>query len=388
MKRGWLRRFFWGTTESAIGNAGPQALQDELGRRRAEAADVRRQLEKRSQQLAEAEEQGRNAEQAEKQARAENAELRADLEKRTAELARLAGEIEQARHRETQVLAARMDLDRAREAETEKAREQFAAELKRALERNQRLQAETEKLRAQLTRLDSELQHVNSERQRLLSEYGQLCMDAVAFPEARKEAALLKEEVARLRGETEQARAAAPGSGPARGAKKSADQAAELARRDEQLAQRDEEIGRLRDRTSSLEQELASRGSLLPVAGLPPALQQMVAHLGNSADATRMVNELWDRLMEQEARFNAAREDTNRKMAEMDLLRVRMTELYASLVTPITVLSANTDLLVMQGNVPQAVKASLEEMKQTMTAVRQGIARLQKMTQKITPSGT
>ncbi len=352
----WVRlwRSLFGSAADASRNSEAPPSREELRRLRAERDDARgevsrlsRQLILASQELLEAQEQARRAE----HDRKTSDEMRAEVDR------------ERAARRE-------------KEAQQAEVQGQLSDELKEALALNAKLQIETEKLRAQLAHVESELQHVTADRQRVMNEYGQLCMDAIGFRYASAETGRLKEESSRLREELEQARSASPApaaeSSAASGSLKSAEQAAEL-------ASRDQEIRRLTERVSALEQELASRGSLLPVSELPPALQQMVTHMGTAADAQRIVADLWERLMEQEARFNAAREDANRKAGQLETLRMQLAELYGNLITPLTVLSASADLLAMRQDMPQGAQAALAEMKQTMAAVRQVITRIQKI---------
>ena len=298
----------------------------------------------------------------------ENATLRAAVDKQQEELARLSRELEHARQADAQVLEEiRAELERERKREPEiiqAAKQKFSAEVQEALAHNRQLHAEAEKLRADLTRTDSELQRVNAGRERLQSESDALRKESAGARQA-------SQEVRRLRQELTQARAMAA-SGPARGSRTPAELTSELARRDEELR-------RLNKRIAGLEQELAPRGPLVPLSSLHPALQQVLANMGTAVEAQRIVAELWDRLLEQETRYNATREDTHRHGLEMGMLREQMAELCQDLITPITVLSASADLLVMRQDIPQDALASLEEIRQSTSTVRQVIARMQKM---------
>ena len=295
----------------------------------------------------------------------ENATLRAAVDKQREEPARLSRELEHARQADAQVLEEiRAELERERKRAPEiiqAAKQKFSAEVQEALAHNRQLHSEAEKLRADLTRTDSELQRVNAERGRLQSESDQLRKESAGARQA-------SQEVRRLRRELTQARAMAA-SGPARGSRTPAELTSELARRDEELR-------RLNKRIAGLEQELASRGPLVPLSSLHPALQQVLANMGTVVEAQRIVAELWDRLLEQEARYNATREDTHRNALEMDMLREQRAELCQDLITPITVLSASADLLVMRQDIPQDGLASLEEIRQSAATVRQVITRM------------
>lgn len=140
---------------------------------------------------------------------------------------------------------------------------------------------------------------------------------------------------------------------------------------------------------AEVDRERRQRSGLGPVdaSELPRPLQQMLAQLGDAVDATGLINDLWQRLMEAEARFNAAREDTNRSGGDVELLRSQVLEVYTGLVTQLTVLSAGADLLAMQPGLTARAAQSIQELKQTMAEVRQAMGRLQKIAQK-SASGT
>lgn len=348
----------------------------------------RRERNRLSKQLAQAEELARQAEQ-ERQAllqeradRArENEDLRVALEKQQEELGRLTAELDKAQSAD--VLAAEDKLaeaGRLRDRETAQAavQQQLQSELREALAQNTKFQSEVEKLRATLANNEAELQRVNAERQRLLNEYGQQCMELIGLQKTAGEVPSLKGEITRLQEESEQARGAATAAPapavavPARTPRKQSETA--------ELARRDEEIRRLNEHIAKLEKELASRGTPLPLSALPPPLQQILTHMGSSVDPQRIVTDLWERLMELEARFNAARDDTNRRMGELATLRTQLAELYGNIITPITVLSATADLLAMRQDMPKGAQTSLDEMKQFMATVRQAISRMQKIT--------
>ena len=303
------------------------------------------------------------------------ATLRATVDKQQVELGRLSRELEHLRQADAQALEeirAEVGGERKRGQEVlQAAQQKFSAEIQEALAQSNQIQSEAEKLRADLTRTDSELQDVSAERLRLQNEYDQLRTESVGLRQAGQEVQHLREQVQRLHEELEQRRAT-PTSGPVRGSRKAAELTAELARRNE-------EVGRLNERIAALEQELASRSPLVPVSSLHPALQQVLAHMGTAVEAQRIVTELWERLLEQEMRYNAAREDTNRNAVELESLRREMAELCLGLITPVTVLSASADLLAMRQDIPKDALASLEEMRQGTAAVRQVIAKMQKV---------
>ena len=311
----------------------------------------------------------------------ENATLRAAVDKQAVvdkqkeEPERPSRELEHLRQADAQALEeirAEVEGERKRGQEVlQAAQQKFSAEIQEALARSNQIHSEAEKLRADLTRTASELQDVGAERQRLQNEYDQLRTESVGLRQAGQEVQHLREQVQRLHKELEQERATTA-SGPVRGSRKAAELTAELARRDE-------EVGRLNERVAGLGQELASRSPLVPVSSLHPALQQVLAHMGTAVEAQRIVTELWERLLEQEMRYNAAREDTNRNAVELDELRKEMAELCLGLITPITVLSASADLLAMRQDIPKDALASLEEMRQGTVAVRQVIAKMQKV---------
>jgi DNA repair exonuclease SbcCD ATPase subunit len=310
----------------------------------------------------------------------QNEELRESLEKLHEELRRLSREMEAAPPADGSALEEKLaeaERDRGqmqeREAAQSAVQQQLETDLREALAQNTNLQSELEKLRAALTNNEAELQRVNAERQRLLNEYGQQCMELIGLQKELADAAGLKAEIARLEEELERARGATPAGVPGRGGRKSSEQGGEQARRDE-------EVRRLKEHIARLEKDLASRGAPLPLAALPPALQQILTHMGSEVDAQRIVTDLWERLMEQESRFNAARDDTNRRMGELEELRRQLAQVYGNIITPITVLSATADLLAMRQDMPKGAQKSLEELKQIMATVRQAISRMQKIT--------
>jgi len=359
----------------------------EGGRARGEGRESRRDLDRLSKQLAKAEERARQLEE-ERQAllqerdsrQQQNEELCAALEKLQKELQRLSREMEAAppadgSPRDEKLAEAEQDRGRMQEREAAQSavQQQLETDLREALAQNTNLQSELEKLRATLTNNEAELQRVNTERQRLLNEYGQQCMELIGLRKTVAEAADLKAEIARLEEELERASGAARAGSPGRGGRKSSEHGGEQGRRDE-------EIRRLKEHLARLEKDLASRGAPLPLAALPPALQQILTHMGSELDAQRIVTDLWERLMEQESRFNAAHDDTNRRMGELEELRRQLAQVYGNIITPITVLSATADLLVMRQDMPKGAQKSLEELKQLMATVRQAISRMQKIT--------
>ncbi len=348
----------------------PQADSDGLRKQPANAEERVRQLEQERQALFEERDSRQR----------QNEELRAALEKLHEELQRLSREMDTASpaggsSAEEKLAEAEQDRGRMREREAAQAavQQQLETDLREALAQNTHLQSELEKLRATLANNEAELQRVNAERQRLVNEYGQQCMEFIGLQKAVADVTSLKEEIARLEEQLEQARNAAPAGAPGRGGRKSSEQAGEQGRRNE-------EIRRLKEHIARLERDLASRGELLPLVALPPALQQILTPMGSQVDARRMITDLWERLMEQESRFNAARDDTNRRMAELEELRRQLAEVYANIITPVTVLSATADLLVMRKDMPKGAQKSLDEMKQVMATVRQAISRMQKIT--------
>ena len=318
----------------------------------------------------------------------ENATLRAaadkqdkQVDKQQEEPERLSRELEHSRQADAEALEeirAEVESERKREQEAiQAAQQKFSAEMQEVLARNNQIHSEAEKLRTDLTRMGSELQRVNAERERLQSESDQLRKETAGIRQASQEVPQLKEEVRRLDQELTQARAALD-SGRAGDLREAAELTAEL-------VQRDDELKRLNERMAGLEQELSSRGFLVPLSSLDPALQRVLAHMGTAVEAQRIVTELWDRLLEQETRYNAAnsaadeatREDTNPNTHEVDMLRKQMAELYQDLIAPITVLSASADLLLMRQDIPQDGLASLEEIRQSAATVRQVIAGMQ-----------